>query len=446
VRAADKGWKDPAGNLAQMGMLHCYRSWNYIVGGRGVGKTAMLVIRGDILATQFPGLVGMITEQTNRDIERVLIPCWQQISLGIGKLEHKNSGWQVVYPNGSIIYFASRHAKNTVSDPPFHGMTVGWLAHDELSLDRRTDVITVSGMMVRQQGYPNIVDISATPRRNWLYSHCLGKGLVEPGKRTVVSPDLCSQIFYGPTSENAYNAGLHDRMIGEISEHEASQYLYGEWVTAEGLIWDNFSDEEWPNGNMIDDGGFQAGQPYVLSIDHGGNASWGLWQARGEGRFSRVAEYTPTKAQPGYRIAAEIEEAYGKPKRIIAGADHVTGGNIGASMQQLFQTRGWVHAETVTGDIADKELQFNVLQRNLCNTDGKRNILISRQMKCHYPGKTRGALECFAADTWPDDGYGHFFRKEKKASIFHEDTRDELLYFAVRMWRPSWSQYTNWAA
>ena len=45
-----------------------------------------------------------------------------------------------------------------------------------------------------------------------------------------------------------------------------------------------------------------------------------------------------------------------------------------------------------------------------------------------------------------DDGYQHFFRKEKKAKIFHEDTRDEMLYFAIRMWRPSWSQHTNWAA
>ena len=443
----NRGWRDPGGNVAQVGMLHSFRSWNYMVGGRGVGKTAILVIRAVILALMFPGLVGMITEQTNRDIERILIPCWQLIApKGGWKLEHKASGWQVRFNNGSVIYFASRHAKNTISDPPFHGMTVGWLAHDELSLDRRTDVIAVSGMMVRQEGMPNIVDICGTPRRNWLYSHCLSKGLVEPGKRTMVSPDGCSQVYYGPTAENQYNAGLHDRMIGEISDSEARQYLLGEWVDDEGLIWGNFSDEEWPDGNMIDDGGFRSGQGYVLSIDHGGNASWGLWQARGEGRFSRVAEYTPSKKQPGYRIAAEIEAEYGKPARIIAGSDHVTGGNMGVSAQQEFTSRGWCHTERVTGDIADKELQGNVLARNLCNTDGRRNILISRQMKCYYPGKTRGVLELFAGDTWPDDTSSTYFRKEKKASIFHEDTRDELLYFAVSMWRPTWSQYTNWAA
>jgi len=293
---------------------------------------------------------------------------------------------------------------------------------------------------------PNIVDICGTPRRNWLYSHCMSKGLVEPERRTLISPDKCSQIYYGPTAENQYNSGLHERMVSEISEREARQYLLGEWVDDEGTIWDTFSDEEWPNGNMIDDGGFREGQQYVLSVDHGGNASWGLWQARGEGRFSRVAEYTPSKKQPAYRVAAEIEEEYGKPARIITGSDHVTAGNVGLSADQLFISRGWPHAERVTGDVADKELQGNVLARNLCNTDGRRNILISRQMKCHYPGKTRGALEMLRHDTWPDDGHPYYFRKEKKAGIFIEDTRDEMLYFSVIMWRPSWSKYTNWAA
>lgn len=435
------------GNTAQLGMLHSFRSWNYLVGGRGVGKTAVLVIRAVIMGTQFPGIVGMITEQTNRDIERILIPCWQTIApKDVAKLVHRQAGWAAEFKNGSVIFFASRHAKNTIADPPFHGMTLGWLAHDELSLDRRTDVITVSGMMVRQERMPNIVDICGTPRRNWLYTHCMGKGLVEPGSKTVVSPDKCSQIYYGPTADNQYNAGLHDRMVGEISEREARQYLLGEWVDDEGACWDMFSDAEWPDGNMIDDGGFKHGQPFVLSVDHGGNASWGIWQARGQGRFSRVAEYTPTKAQPAYRIVPEIKAAYGNPKRIITGHDHVTAGNVGYSAEQLFVSHGWPHAERVTGDVMDKELQGNVLARNICNTDGRRNILISRQMKCHYPDKTKGALDVLKNDQWPDEGSSTYFRKEKKAGIFHEDTRDELLYFAVLMWRPSWSQHTNWAA
>ena len=75
-----RGWRDPKGNVAQIGMLHSFRSWNYLVGGRGVGKTAVLVIRACILALMFPGLHGMITEQTNRDIELILIPCWQAIA------------------------------------------------------------------------------------------------------------------------------------------------------------------------------------------------------------------------------------------------------------------------------------------------------------------------------------------------------------------------------
>jgi len=109
-------------------------------------------------------------------------------------------------------------------------------------------------------------------------------------------------------------------------------------------------------------------------------------------------------------------------------------------------SRGWVNAERVTGELADKEMQGNTLARQICNTDGRRQILISRQMACHYPGKTRGALDMLKGDTWPDDSCTTYFRKEKTKGIYHEDTRDEMLYFAIKMWPPAWAKYNNWAA
>ena len=455
------GWRDPEGNEAQRGALHSMKRWNYLIGGRGVGKTAWMCIRAALFASMFRGLCGMITEQTAKDINDVLIPCWKAVvPVGSYTLAHNQYGFEAQFPNGSVIKFRGRHAKDTISDPPFHGQTVGYLGHDEISLDRRTDVITISGMMVRQEGMPNVVDLAATPRRNWLYSHMMGKGLVntdpwqtmaDDGRdvspyKFVESPDGGSAAWYGPTSANRYNEGLHDRMVGEISEAEARQYLLGEWVDVEGLIWTQFNDEDYPNSNMIDDGGFKAGQDYVLSVDHGSvDSSWGIWQARGEGRYSRVAEYTPHHI-PGYRIAREVEDKYGKPARVITGADHVTRGNAGLSTDHLFTSMGWPRADRVTGDLADKEIQGNILTRKLCNTDGKRCVLISKQMEQHYPGKTRGALEVLKNDVWPDSGSRDYFRKEKDKNIFHEDTRDDLLYFSVVMWPPAWGQYTNWAA
>jgi hypothetical protein len=235
-------------------------------------------------------------------------------------------------------------------------------------------------------------------------------------------------------------------MIGEISEAEARQYLLGEWVDVEGIIWDTFSEELYPAGNMIDDGGFREGQAYILSVDHGStDSSWGLWQARGNGTYSRVAEYTPHQI-PAYRIAHEIEKRYGKPGKIITGADHVTRGNAGLSADHLFTSMGWVAADRVTGDIADKEIQGNTLARQLCASTGRRQVLISKQMATYYPGKTRGILDMLKGDTWPDSDCQTYFRKEKGSGIYHEDTRDVVLYFCVVLWPPAWAAYGIHAA
>ncbi len=117
------------------------RRWNYLIGGRGVGKTAFLCIRSFMFACAYPGLMGLITEQTAGMINEVLAPCWKRIigdGGGVCKLQHNNFGFEVRFINGSVILFRSRHAKNTIDDPPFHGQTVGYLGHDELSLDRLT--------------------------------------------------------------------------------------------------------------------------------------------------------------------------------------------------------------------------------------------------------------------------------------------------------------------
>jgi len=285
-------WRDPGANEAQRGALHSMRQWNYIIGGRGFGKTAVLCIRNMLLSLAFPGLHSMITEQTAGDLVDVLIKCWMDIiPKEAYKLTHRDNKYDVQWPNGSLTMFRGRHAKDTISEPPFHGPTVGLLQHDEISLDRRTDVISTSGFMLRQKRMPNICDLSGTPRRNWLYSHCQAKGLVNvgpwltqtPDGRTVkpykhaVSDDGKSGIWYGQTAGNAYGENLYARMVDELTESQRNQYLLGEWVDVEGLIWDTFSEDEYPAGNMIDDGGFRRGQDYILSVDHRNRGD--LWQA-----------------------------------------------------------------------------------------------------------------------------------------------------------------------
>ena len=440
-------WKDPGDNVAQRRYLHSFRSRNYYIAGRGAGKTAVACIKAFLAASMSPGVIGYVTEQTSRDLLDILIPSWRStVPAEAYALASTVAGWEARLVNGSVVRFRSRQARNTIADPPFRGPTAGFLIHDEIALDTRDDVPQISEMMLRDHSSKFLfADYITTPKPNWFYSHMLAQGIAEPGERLQVSEDGAAAAFYGSTRDNAYNRDLYGRMVGRLSETEAQQELEGWFVSHDGVCWSGFSEADYPVGNMVDDGGFQADQPFVLSVDHGGtDGAWLLFQARGQGRWSLVAEYTPS-GTPAYQIVPAIKEEYGSPARIFTGADHVTRGNVGLSADHLFTSHGW-RAERITGDVANKEIQGNVLASLLCNTAGERSLLISKQLQSHHEGPSRGVLDMLRHDTWPASGSSDYFRKEKGKGIYHEDSRDALLYWAVGMFPPQWAQYTKWAA
>ncbi len=449
ILQTETGWRDPGENEAQRRYLHSFRPRNYYIAGRGSGKTAVACVKGFLAAAMSPGVTGYITEQTSRDIIDILIPAWQSVvPCGAYKLVNTVAGWEARLPNGAVIRFRSRQAKNTISDPPFRGPTAGFLIHDEIALDTRDDVPQISEMMLRDHHSKFLfADYITTPKTTgWFYGHVLSQGIAEPGERIQIAADNKAAAFYGSTKDNQYNRNLYGRMIDKLSETEAQQELEGWFVSRDGLCWSQFSNDDYPDGNMVDDGGFKAGQPYILSVDHGGaNGCWLLLQARGQGQYSLVAEYT-YEGKPAREIVPAIKKQYGNPGRIFSGADHVTRGNTGDSAQHLFISHGWDNVERITGDMASKEMQGNVLAGLLCNTAGERKLLISKQLESHGPGPTRGVVDLLQHDTWPGAGGKDYFRKEKSKGIMHEDSRDALLYWAIGMFPPVWGEYTKWAA
>lgn len=442
-------WQNPTSNAAQLGYLHSFRRHNYFIAGRGAGKTAAACIKALIAGVMSPGVVGYITEQTTRDILDTLIPAWMlHVPRGTYELHNTQAGWEARLANGAVIRFRSRQAKNTIADPPFRGPTAGFLIHDEIALDTRSDVPKISEMMLRdERARVLFADYITTPKTNWFYAHMLSQGIAEIGKRIQITKDGAGAAYYGPTRDNAYNRDLDARTRDLLSESEAQQELEGWFVARDGLCWSSFVDEDWPRGNRLDDAGFRPGQPYILAVDHGGSdGAWLLLQARGAGRYCVVAEYTPSH-KPAHEILPGLLARYGKPGRIITGADHVTPGASGHTAEWLFAQYGLDGvAERVTGDRAPKDVQGNRLAWALLNTAGERRLLVSRQLESHHPGPSRGVLDMLRHDAWPDAGYPHTFRKEKSRGVYHEDSRDALLYFAVTMWPPVWAEHTKWAA
>jgi hypothetical protein len=458
------GWQEPY--LVQQQFLHSFRQWNYFFAGRGAGKTAAACKKAELLSILSPGIIVIITEQTSRDIRDVLAPCWKEVVTPGTYTVHGSSGdTEIRFANGSLVWFRSRQAKRINDDPPFRGPTVGWLIHDELALDRREDVLTISGMMLRQKSARFLgCDIITTPKPNWLYRNVLGLGIADPinadeSNRKQVSKDGSAVAFYAKTDDNDYNRGLHGRMAGELSEADLRQELLGQWVAKDGKVWE-FVEEPWPYGNMVDIP-YDPNKPWILGVDLGGaNSAWGLYQKEnlehGNKRLDCLvlkAEWTPSHVFPP-RIIQEIKDytsasRFNRPSAIKIGSDFSSPGPAGDSGQQMFYNAGWGQngeVDSITGWHARKEVQDMQASYIICNSQQERRFCVSSKLDSFYKGASRGLLDVMRHDTYPDPGSKDYFRKEKGQGIYHEDSRDQFLYVAVSVYPPTYKPQENWAA
>lgn len=455
------GWRDPGQNLALKNYLHSWRSENYLIAGRGLGKTAGACKKAEIAAIMSPGIIVMITEQTNADIHDILVPCWKEIvTPNIWEKISSQKGVNILFKNGSQVWFRSRAAKNRQEDPPFRGPTVGMVIHDELALDRREDVLDISQMMLRQKGTKFLcLDVITTPKPNWLYRHIMSLGLAGPvdweTNSGIAQISDCNNfaVFYGRTKHNKFNRGLDERMRAKLCGQDAAQELDGLWVLKEGKCW-NFVEKNWPHGNLIDSP-FDPELPSVLGVDLGGaNSAWGVYQLEKHrnpytGRFQELlvakAEWTPSGKKP-YLVIQEVRDflsksKYQNPISIKMGADYNTPGTTGHTAFHMFSEIGWNNVHMITGWDAAKDVQDRQASYLIEDSTGVRRFCVSNQFQSFYPGKSRGLLDMLRHDTYPDAGTTRdYFRKEKSSGLFHEDSRDQWLYTVIGVYPPQFGR------
>jgi hypothetical protein len=456
-------WRAPS--PIQAAFLNSFLPVNFFIGGRGAGKTAVLVKKAELLARSSPGIIIMLTEQTNKDIADILEPCWARMVPDQFFISKGHEGKTVkTFHNGSQVWFRSRQSKRVNDTPPFHGPTVGWIGHDELTLDRREDVLTISRLMVRQEGALFLgADVTATPRSSWVKQFMVSKGIARPisdeTEMVQISDSGNHAAYYSPTALNIYNRGLHNRLAEDMSDQDVRSMLLGEWVDKEGKCW-KFVEELFPAGNLIDIP-YDPTVPYILGVDLGSaNSAWGLYQRhdlpvgnRKRGCLVLKAEWTPHDV-PSWEILRQVQEytstnRYPIPQAIKIGHDYKSGGSTGVTADHIFSNvLHWNNrVEIISGWTGNKDIQDYQASYAICNSIGDRRFLISTQLESFYPGPTRGLMDVMRHDTYPDPGQGtDYFRKEKSKGIFHEDSRDGWLYVMVSVFPPNYRPQETWAA
>lgn len=435
------------GNHGQHNFLHSFRYRNNFLAGRGAGKTYSLVAKNAIYALAVnPRSTSYLTEQTGNMVRDILLPVVREIvPQELYYLRTVSStSYDIHWTNGSCTRLRSRQVNSTVKDPPFRGPSAGYIGHDEAALDRDgKKMIEISEAMLRGGDGPFCIDCVSTPKLGWMYNY-LERWNLTGDTPIQISDNGEAVAFYGHTADNPHNNDLDTRLRETYSADFAAQELEARWISLTGRIWDKFSLEEWPAGN-IHHHQFDKSRPYTLAVDLGVRAAWQVWQTipatdiSGRKVFSwdldcLCAEYTPNHGN-ARDIIKLIDIEYGRPKAVIAGMDVHTRGIADGIKPSYFFSSMWPGCEiyTPSGWLSDKEIQHWVAQSRICNAYDQRLMVASDNLISH-DNNGRGLLDVLHLDAWPEGQprYGSFFEKDKSTGgIGLEDSRDAFLYYMV---------------
>ena len=444
--------QDVSQNPAQQGYLHSFLYRNNFIAGRGSGKTVIAVAKNAIYSTLEPRQLSYITEQTGPMVTDTLLPVFREIIPSeLFKIRVRSSNsYDIEWANGHQTRLRSRQVRNSIEDPPFRGPSAGQIIHDEAALDRNGQkIMDISEGMLRGSELL-CLDCISTPKIGWFYDYMQRHGLAGDAPEQI-SADGKAAAFYGRTSDNPYNNDLDSRLRESYGEQFAAQELDAMWVALSGRIWDRFDEsKQWPQGN-VHWAKWSPSQPYYLAVDLGVRSAWSIIQRHpGEDRVGNkvqrahvdvlVAEHVPNHGNARDMVRM-IAEQYGRPVKVIVGADINTRSITDGMKPSYFFSSAWpgIEIQIPSKYARDKEIQHWIAQGRICNAHGQRGFCISEHLQSDSETTGRGFLDMIRTDAWPDGvaRTAQFFEKDKSSGgPGIEDTRDAFLYWCACEYPP----------
>jgi hypothetical protein len=422
---------------------------NHYVGGRGSSKTTTGILKAFLAATKWHnGKAGLWTEPTYKLCKDVFLREWQRIvprdCYTINRSDMVITMCEAL--GGGTIDIRSRNVDNP-SKEMSKGPNYAWAINDEAAYKFNPDVAMDIDAAVRDGSNYLFNDFLTTPKLNDYFDFCH-----QDGHRLVKASS-----FDNPHLPD----GWAEQMREQLGEKRFAQEIMGDWVALEGLIWDAWSDELWPNGNRINYA-HNHKRPYYLFFDLGvASSAWVIVQPLGQEYFGLgrapfphgdplwvvTAEFMPDRDGNASRMLQKIKDEFGKPAHVCCGHDLTRRSDADGSTPEYFlaQIMGSVPVTPIGSDafLSDKVIQQDALAYLIHNTKQQRRFAVSTKLISENK-KKRGVLEMMTQDTWDSSPKtANYLPKDGRL----EHVRDALLYGAVgTMKPPSYAHKTAYAA
>lgn len=413
------------------------KTYNHYVGGRGSSKTTTGILKCFRALSQWHrGKAGIWTEPTGNLCKDVFLREWKKIVPSDCYNVVMNPMTITMCPElgGGTLDVRSHNADNPHKEVA-KGPNYAFGFIDEAAYKYSHDTFDDIDNAIRAGESHMFLDTMSTPKLNGYKRLCHMDG------HRLVKASSFDNPHLPP--------GWAEKKRAQMGEKRFAQEIMGDWVSLSGAIWENWSDEMWPEGNRIDIPHDHT-RPYYLFFDLGvATSAWLIVQPLGDRQlgynpfkspdplWNVTAEYMPETRGDTARMLTLIKEEFGKPARVCCGHDLRTRSSVDSSTPEYFlaQIMGSVPTITVGSDafLSDKVIQQDCLSFLIHNTKGERRLVVSNGIHSHDPNE-RGILAMMREDTWDEKVTGNANYLPKEGRLEH--VRDAILYGTVGAMRP----------
>ncbi len=413
---------------------------DHMIGGRGSAKTTsgILLLLKSCLEWNV-GLAHIWTEPTYRLCIDVFLREFRKM-VPVELYTLNKADMQIIFVNGSTVDIRSRNVDNPYKEIN-KGPNYAAAIEDEIAYKFDRQKYWDLDAAVRDSAASHLFhSCLTTPKMNEYYD--------------LVHDDEGGQIQINVTSyDNPHlPPSFAEDLENKMGRRQAAQEVLGQWTPLSGLLWHEWSNDDWPAGNRhYHEHDHQ--RPFCLFFDLGAATSAfmvvqtvqpidpttgrELWQH--DPVWVVTAEYTPKREGAADLLFNRIKQDYGTPIQVVGGADVSTRDTASGRDTAFFIRRhfgGSVPIRAISYMDATKEQQYNQLTYGICNGKGQRRFCVSKNLKRHDPESKRGILEMVKLDSFPDDKrpYSDMWSRLKEGRLEH--IRDAAMYGAIYMFPP----------
>lgn len=284
-----------------------------LTGSAGGGKSRLAGEMVNRFMAAHPGAAGLVMRKAREWTGKSIVPFLKQTVIK-QQAEYKKSDMWFEYLNGSLLYVGGmkddgqREAVRSIGGDG--GLDIVWF--EEANAFTEEDFNEIIGRMRGKAGPYRQIILTTNPDAP---SHWINQRLIIGGEASV---------YYSGAKDNPFNPPEYLQRLELMTGTQYKRLVLGQWILAEGAVYDNFSTE--PDGNVTTDAEYNPNLPVFWGYDDGYAYGQGPGTFSYHPRVILLANMTPMGGfnvfyeryqclEPSYNVSiqAVIEQGYAEP-------------------------------------------------------------------------------------------------------------------------------------